>query len=548
MSGGDAPGSKEKGPDSQAADPKSATATETPAGQTKGWPSVVENLKGVGMVLGSLGSVAALFYWIGYAVIMSRLRVYDLYGIVRYTDEYVTEAGYQFFLDHLTFYQEPWTVPVMLAVIIALFVAMPWGPFPRQLRSVEIQAPRSARIRHWPQRAYFILRNPYVGYLVFVALALASVVVITADLPLSLFRRQIDRQEKRLVEIQGVLDNAVLVFGPLPEQERSGDPALRNRFDNFIRGESLEPGSSGREWVSQSMNSLARVYPDVLKKTSMEEMLTAFQKELDIPDEGPEILDKDFTRSVTYDALRGLRVNEKINRELERRTKIALAYLRHLRDAIPDGETDFFTIVRYTRYFRLANEALRDLADLRGTIGVSFGPRTTETMKAWKRLEGVRPIRFGQFLLSCSFWVLVGILVYLVLNSPQLLKFAHWELLYFVALLMLFLTLAVSLPTAYGKYRFDFKMLKLVDMAFREDQTRRGEVGRKIEELRKQNANLYILGSTKGNEVLIGAISAEKAPQIVIFERDAFTLVTVEPPRADDVLYDQIGQLLATAP
>jgi len=160
----------------------------------------------------------------------------------------------------------------------------------------------------------------------------------------------------------------------------------------------------------------------------------------------------------------------------------------------------------------------------------------------------VHPISFGQFFLSFSFWVLVGIFVYLLLNSPRLLKFAHWELLYFVALLMLFLASAVTLPTAYGKYRFDFKMMKLVDVAFREGQMLPGAVGHKIMELREQNAKLYIFGSTKGNEVIVGAISPNLAPQIVIFERQAFTLVKVEPLRPGEVPYDQIGQLLGNVP
>jgi hypothetical protein len=65
MSGGEAPGSDEKRPDSQTVAPKSTPATEPQADIAKGWPSVVESLKGIGIVLGEGDSKKILGVYLG---------------------------------------------------------------------------------------------------------------------------------------------------------------------------------------------------------------------------------------------------------------------------------------------------------------------------------------------------------------------------------------------------------------------------------------------------------------------------------------------------
>ena len=47
-------------------------------------------VKSVGLLAGGLGGIALLCFWIGNALIVARLRAYNLYGVVHYTDEYVT--------------------------------------------------------------------------------------------------------------------------------------------------------------------------------------------------------------------------------------------------------------------------------------------------------------------------------------------------------------------------------------------------------------------------------------------------------------------------
>ena len=62
---------------------------QTNMSQKYSFISAVEVLKNIGVVAGSLGSLAVLFFWIGNAIIVNRLRAYNLYGVVHYTDEYV---------------------------------------------------------------------------------------------------------------------------------------------------------------------------------------------------------------------------------------------------------------------------------------------------------------------------------------------------------------------------------------------------------------------------------------------------------------------------
>lgn len=45
--------------------------------------------------------------------------------------------------------------------------------------------------------------------------------------------------------------------------------------------------------------------------------------------------------------------------------------------------------------------------------------------------------------MSFSFWVLIGLLVYLLVNMPRFLKFRNWEKGYFFLILLLFLTIVV---------------------------------------------------------------------------------------------------------
>jgi hypothetical protein len=104
---------------------------ETESSKAKGFDfgPVIDFLKGIGVVAGSLGSLAALFFWIGNAIIVARLRAYNLYGVVHYTDEYVKEAGYQFFQDIFTFFQRWELILLFILATCLILLLIPAGPF-----------------------------------------------------------------------------------------------------------------------------------------------------------------------------------------------------------------------------------------------------------------------------------------------------------------------------------------------------------------------------------------------------------------------------------
>lgn len=87
-------------------------------------------LKAIGFIGGGLGSLTILFFWIGNAIVVARLRVYNLYGAVHYTDEYVKEAGYQFFQDLFTFFTR-WQLGLLFMAALVLRLQLVASKLPR---------------------------------------------------------------------------------------------------------------------------------------------------------------------------------------------------------------------------------------------------------------------------------------------------------------------------------------------------------------------------------------------------------------------------------
>ena len=207
---------------------------------------------------------------------------------------------------------------------------------------------------------------------------------------------------------------------------------------------------------------------------------------------------------------------------------------------------DFSTIVDYTANYNDVNNAIAKLKSLRRNTLTFYNPTQGEAKRVMAKLADLEPIHFGQVLLSYSFWVLVGIMVYLLLNSPRILKFKSWEVGYFIVMTILFFTILVTLPAAYGRYRFEFKIQKLNDIVFTGETGGPGAIRQKLEELRRKNATLFLLGPTKGKEVILGAVGSQDpaviTPQLIMLERDTFKFMTVEPVRNEDI--PQIVKLL----
>ncbi|HEY5974370.1 MAG TPA: hypothetical protein VIU41_06460, partial [Geobacteraceae bacterium] len=115
-----------------------------------------------------------------------------------------------------------------------------------------------------------------------------------------------------------------------------------------------------------------------------------------------------------------------------------------------------------------------------------------------------------------------------------------WEAGYFVVMLLLFLTVLITLPTAYGRFRFEFKVQRLKEIVFAGEEKGGHPLRKKLDEVRSQGADLYILGPTKGREIIIGALGNPEspeasAPQIIMLERSAYTYMSVEPVKPEKI-------------
>ena len=105
----------------------------------------------------------------------------------------------------------------------------------------------------------------------------------------------------------------------------------------------------------------------------------------------------------------------------------------------------------------------------------------------------------------------------------------------------MFLIIAVALPTIYGRYKFEFRVQKM--KGFELQQAEHSISAGTIDSLVKGEIdNMYILGPTKGKEIIIASIPPKNSQdqyadsgntQIMIFDKSAFKSMVLEqiPPR-----------------
>ncbi len=514
---------------------------ETESSKAKGFDfgPVIDFLKGIGVVAGSLGSLAALFFWIGNAIIVARLRAYNLYGVVHYTDEYVKEAGYQFFQDIFTFFQRWELILLFILATCLILLLIPAGPFsPASKKDIH----SNRKIIQEALSFVFRMRDKGVHYYLFLGLAIFTSISLTSDLGVRNLSKNILRYERTLKEISDIATNNRLIFIMERKATIHGDEFQQRFYKELSMGE--EPSSV---WLKQA---LCEVYPlescdDAvsLNKEFLKKQIGKFQEELKIS-ESPDVFSKeDFKNTQTYRTLLNIRMSSKLNRMILDNTKSTLDCLwMHLSRYLTYKE-DFSSLVVNPTNYEKVNEHIRDIRILHKNILVYFKPGNSESKKVMKTLSNIKPIHFGNVLLSFSFWILIGLLVYLLVNMPRILQFKNWEKGYFFLMLLLFLTIVVTLPSAYGRYNFEFKIQKLNDIIFAGDE--KGDdaanpIKKKLKELWSKNANLYILGPTKGREVIVGAIEPEpnsgySSPQILMLDRETYRFINVEPVKAEDI-------------
>jgi hypothetical protein len=496
---------------------------------------VVEVLKNIGVVAGSLGSLAVLFFWIGNAIIVARLRAYNLYGVVHYTDEYVKEAGYQFFQDIFTYFQR-WELILLFILATSLVLALiPIGPFSPEEKRAALS--KRAIVKN-PLIIVGWIRHKAIHYILFLCLALSANISLTSNWAVRNLSSNISCQERLLSNAVDVMKNELLVFAPIKDNVRVNE--FQQRFyERLIFGE-----NPTRDWLSRSLSELySNTQSSSTKTGSPSAMIERFQRNFEI-NEAPEFgFNGDFEKSITYRTLLNIRLNNKLHKELYTAVKSALLDIRQLLSAHLTSQADFSSLVIIPANYKIVNNSIQKIKMLRKNIFTFFRPVNEESKKIMADLSEIKPIHFGSVLLSYSFWVLIGLLVYLLLNIPRVLKFKHWEIGYFFLMLFLFLAIAITLPTAYGRYKFEFKIQKLNDIIFATDgkaDDKDNPIKKKLNYLWDNNAKLYILGPTKGREVIVGALQDDQnshidVPQIIMLERDTYNLMNVEPINVEDI-------------
>ena len=154
----------------------------------------------------------------------------------------------------------------------------------------------------------------------------------------------------------------------------------------------------------------------------------------------------------------------------------------------------------------LANEQVEQIHEtsiqILTQIGVEFGyPPALEILK------NLKAIHFCGFILSFSFWNLIGLLVYLLFNISNFFRFKRWEQIYFVSAALLFLIMAIVIPNTYGKYRFEFGIQEVRPIAMGTKAIQMNHEGTEwqLNTMIENGAVLYTLGPTRDKEVIIAA-------------------------------------------
>lgn len=177
--------------------------------------ATIDFLKNIGIVVGSLGSLAVLFFWLGNAIIVARLRAYNLYGLVHYTDEYIKEAGNKFIQDVFTFFQDWRLIIVFIIAMCILFSLIPLGPFIRK----EGLKPSRQEVIKKPFLTLIWIRQGGIHYILFLLSALSACISLTTPWGVKNLPSDILRQERLLSDTINTVKNRLPFFELLKDAE-----------------------------------------------------------------------------------------------------------------------------------------------------------------------------------------------------------------------------------------------------------------------------------------------------------------------------------------
>ncbi|MBM4276615.1 MAG: hypothetical protein FJ130_01880 [Deltaproteobacteria bacterium] len=527
-------------------------------------PSALDLLKTIGVVVGGLGSVAggsaALFYWIGNTIIVSRLREYNLYGIVRYTDEYIKEAGYQFIQDIFACFTNLYLIFLSVGILTLTIYLIPIGPlsYKDKIWEVAIEPSMPPWIRRgwlkkmtnvllsmfkvlWiPLKFILMIRRSNLHYLVFALLVGTTSVLLLSNYAERRLSRNIVKQAHILSATEESMKKRPLTL-TLKAKKEHGIP---NEFQQIFYAELTKRElflmkEMPRDWLCQSLSELD--FPCSLKDNSLRNAVEKYQNNKGIHESPDFKFDGDFEKSKTAEGLLRDILIKKINVKLYLTVQKTLAYLQAALKGHLTGESedDFAIFIINPSSYNKLNDLVQKLINVRKNINFFFEP-DGEAKKILTDLGKIKKIFVGRYILSCSFWVFIGLLIYLIINIPKILQFKHWEQGYFLLMLLISLTIAINLPATYGRYIFEFKIQKINNIIFSDEKETAGKkslLQKEIDKLLDGNM-LYILGPTKEKEVIVGAITKQRKPdygiaQIIMLNRETYKYINVEPAEED---------------
>ena len=504
---------------------------------------LIDLLKAAGFIGGGAGSITLLFFYIGNAIIVARLRVYDLYGSVHYTDEYVKEAGYQFFQDLFTFFTRWELGLVFILSLLLIFLLIPLGPFKRKEISEfnTVTSKREPPLRYGREALRIVktflahaIRLNEIRYPLFAVLAVTTAVFLTSGIIVNNLTDKIIRQQMMLEEVNEKLQKNVLAFNPKNKNVSNGRERLfYNDLTNSI--------NSDKTWIPDVLT----IFVDA-EELDLNESIEKFQKEFNIkensvsPDQWEE-----FKKTETFHALSLIKLSQEIEQSLEEFVRGALKSIRiylggHL-------ETDPEHIVISPGVYDRVNEDIKSMNRYVSNVEYFFEPNTPETRWIIDVLKDIEPIRFAGVTLSFAFWVLIGLLIYLLLNSIRIINFQRWEQVYFFFMALMFVIIAIAIPTIYGRYKFEFRVQKI--NGFELKQAPQSLFTGSIELLRNKQmgaGTMYTLGPTRGKEIIIASFPSKsqngsafeenyKQIEIMLFDKAAFTSMVLQPIPPEEI-------------
>jgi cell division protein FtsL len=488
---------------------------------------LVDLVKATAFIGGSVGSLTLLFFWLGNAIIVARLRVYNLYGVIRYADEYIREAGYQLLQDVFTFFDR-WEYFVLFIFSLGLiFLIVPMGPYPQA--SPTGNKPRRQTGKLAVRDLGRSLLAVWLRYVLFALLALIMAVLLASNAIVYRLRANIADQERYLSQAQQIVSNTALLFRA---QSTELLPGLPVEVRGDLPSDPMAAVAVRREWIREALVGL---YGDEARQGEWDLPINRFRADYRIS-ELSDPQDKSFLTSETAGRLIEVRTNLNLNRLLQTQIAEALfVFKAHLSGHLMavSRSSDLLWVPAVVSEF--VNPQLAELRALVDGIERSFSPATPETRKLIKTLGRLRPIQYGGAALSLSFWVLLGLLMYLLLNGSKILRFSRWEQVYYFCMALLFVFLAVAIPSNYGRYKFEFMIHRLNRIIFAEDKSSSDlSIQSQFDNLLKDGAPLYILGPTRGKEIFIGLLprqspAATSDVQFMILDREAIRYMALEP-------------------